>query len=439
MAPTISSETASSLRTYIDTHTTGDKPLLPGAIVHFVNANNETLFSHASSTTSATPASATTLFKVHSLTKIIGAIAFFQLVDRGLVSLDDADTIEKLLPELASKKVLTGYTETENGEKNFHFEDRTAQITPRMLMNHTYGGGHTYFNPLLNTYLASFPDKSWEERNEGSDFYQTLLDSPLLWQPGTKTNYAQGFDWLAVFMERLLKKSLADILRESIFEPLGLTETGYEGQYGSTLASSGTKFWPRSLKTENGFTPIDPLVQEPVEREDAYPKGTHHNYPLGTGLVSTAKDLSRILALLLPQNAGVDPLSGTRILTAPSVAEITSPQLPSALRNDSRIVPTAIPFLIIPGDLQAAHVDPEGSFGLGCAVQGEQRVLSDGKVGRSKGSVYWYGAANTEFWVDGEKGIVGVVEGNFFPWNEGGWLEFVAGVEGRVYEGLGGV
>jgi methyl acetate hydrolase len=52
--------------------------------------------------------------------------------------------------------------------------------------------------------------------------------------------------------------------------------------------------------------------------------------------------------------------------------------------------------------------------------------------------VYWYGAANTEFWVDGESGIVVFVNGNFYPWNDEAWMEFVAGVEGRVYEGLEG-
>jgi hypothetical protein len=81
-------------------------------------------------------------------------------------------------------------------------------------------------------------------------------------------------------------------------------------------------------------------------------------------------------------------------------------------------------------------VDPEGSFGLGCGVQGAERVLADGSRGRGKGSVYWYGAANTEYWVDVERGVVVYVNGNYYPWNEEAWTKFVAGVEKRVYEGL---
>jgi len=47
-----------------------------------------------------------------------------------------------------------------------------------------------------------------------------------------------------------------------------------------------------------------------------------------------------------------------------------------------------------------------------------------------------FGAANTEFWVDGEKGIVVLLEGNYFQWNDDAWLKFVAGVEARIYDGL---
>jgi hypothetical protein len=80
--------------------------------------------------------------------------------------------------------------------------------------------------------------------------------------------------------------------------------------------------------------------------------------------------------------------------------------------------------------------DPHGSYGFACAVQGGRRELASGKRGRGAGSVYWYGMANAEYWVDGEAGVVVFVNGNFFPWNDEAWVEFVAGVEELVYEGL---
>lgn len=358
-----------------------------------------------------------------------------QLVERRLISLDDSSIIGELLPELASKKILTGFKE-ENGKRVPVLIDQEKHITPRMLMNHTYGGGHSYFNPLLNEYLK----EGWEKRNEAADPHQTVLDSPLLWQPGTHTNYGQGFDWLAVLIERVTKRSLAEYLQENIFNLLGLKSMGYEETYGGNVTSqpeSKKIFWPRSFKQPDGtFVPLDPPVLEKVERDAAWPEGKYHTSPLGTGLVSSAADFAHLLTILSPSNNGVDPVTGHRLLSASSIREITSPQLPPHLRNDSRNVPSAIPGMIFPANLQAPNMDPEGSFGLGCGIQGEDRKLEDGKRGRSKGSVYWYSANNVEYWVDREKGIVLVVVGNYFPWNEESWVSFVAGVEGRVYEGL---
>ena len=50
--------------------------------------------------------------------------------------------------------------------------------------------------------------------------------------------------------------------------------------------------------------------------------------------------------------------------------------------------------------------------------------------------MYWYGAANTCFWIDGAKGIVAIATCNYFPFMDGGWVRFVEGLEGLVYEGL---
>ncbi|KAH7086828.1 beta-lactamase family protein [Paraphoma chrysanthemicola] len=441
MSPKISNEAIASLREYIDTSTTPSSTtsILPSALVYITDAYNTTLFAHASSSiTPSTPPNAHSISVIQSLTKLVGAIAYLRLVERGLASLDDPALIAKHLPELAAKKVLTGFTTDENGTKHWTFEDRKGDITPRMLLNHTYGGGHTYFNTLLYTY---FQDKvPWTETNEAADTYGTLLASPLLFQPGTKTNYGQGLDWLAVLIERITQQSLASHLAAQIFAPLHMNETGFEpGFGGDVLVRDGNagKFWPRVLRSGDEFVALESNEPDIKTRDDAFPRGEYHTGCLGTGLVSSAADYTRLLAILLPQNGGVDPQTGYRVLRPESVAEITSAQLPAQIQHDSRNVPAsgASP-IILPGILQAPHVDPEGSFGLGCGVQGAERVLAAGSRGRGKGSVYWYGAANTEYWVDVEKGVVVYMNGNYYPWNEESWTKFVAGVEKIVYEGL---
>lgn len=412
-------------------------PVLPAALVHIVDAKNNVLFSHGSS--SDTPPTSSSIAIIQSLSKLVGAIAYMQLVERGLATLDDPTTITTFLPELAAKKVLTGYsTNPETGKKLWRLEERNGEITARMLLNHTYGGGHTYFNKLLLEYIHDLGEGVWAKTNEATDPYGILLASPLLWHPGTHTNYGQGLDWIAVLIERITRKPLHAYLQENIFDPLGLTEIGFEPAFGgavTTLPHNAGKFWPGKMRNGAEFLTLDAAAPDMIRPAAAFPYGEHHAGCLGTGLVASAREYAHLVSVLLPQNAGVDPVSKFRVLSAESVAEIASPQLPAHLRNDSRSLPVsdALPILL-PVDLAAPYLDPDGSYGLGCGVQGADRVLRSGKRGRREGSVYWYGATNCEAWVDGASGIVVAVWGNYYPWNEKAWTDFVAEVEGMIYE-----
>lgn len=105
-----------------------------------------------------------------------------------------------------------------------------------MLLNHTYGGGHTYFNALLLEYIHDLGEGAWAKTNEATDPYGILIASPLLWQPGTHTNYGQGLNWIAMLIERITKKSLHAYLQENIFDPLG-QEIGFEPTYGGAVTA----------------------------------------------------------------------------------------------------------------------------------------------------------------------------------------------------------
>jgi CubicO group peptidase (beta-lactamase class C family) len=438
MAPALSPETVTALRNYVDNATIGTSSTIPGVVLHIVDGQANTLFSHDSSK-SAQP-NGQSIGIIQSLTKLVGAIAFLKLVERGITSLDDPDIIPTHLPELAAKRVLTGYTTDANGKKIWNLEDRDGDITPRMLLNHMYGGGHTYMDQLLFEYFQDQSDIDWTTTNEAADTYGTLLASPLLYQPGTKTSYGQGLDWIAILIERLTKQRLSDYLQSHIFDPLGLRTMGFEPGFGGTSLldpSNAGKFWPRVLRTGDEYLTLDPKIPETITHPDAYPKGSYHTGRLGTGLISSAEDYTHLLTIFLPANAGTDPITGHRLLSPSSIHEISNPQLPAHIQHDSRNIPasSASP-IILPAYLQSALQDPEGSYGLGCGVQGADRVLKGDGRGRRKGSVYWYGAANTEYWIDVEMGIVVFVNGNYYPWNEGVWTEFVAGVEGIVYGGL---
>lgn len=68
-----------------------------------------------------------------------------------------------------------------------------------------------------------------------------------MWQPGTYVNYGQGFEWLAVEIERTIKTDLASHLQENIFDPLELKDIGFEEVYGGDITTrdeSKGRFYP---------------------------------------------------------------------------------------------------------------------------------------------------------------------------------------------------
>jgi CubicO group peptidase (beta-lactamase class C family) len=72
------------------------------------------------------------VFWIASGTKIITAVAFMQLVERGRARLDDADQVDEVLPELKSLKVLQGFT----NEGDPILVEQRRRITLRMLITH---------------------------------------------------------------------------------------------------------------------------------------------------------------------------------------------------------------------------------------------------------------------------------------------------------------
>lgn len=63
-----------------------------------------------------------------SCTKLVTSIACMQLVEKGVLSLDDADQLERLCPELKDVKVV---------DENGALTEKRGRITLRMLLSHT--------------------------------------------------------------------------------------------------------------------------------------------------------------------------------------------------------------------------------------------------------------------------------------------------------------
>ena len=126
-----SSEATDRIKTVLDDACADKDKSLPGVVGVVIGRDGKELFAHAAGKRgygSSEPMSLDTIFWIASCTKMITGIACMQLVEQGKLSLDDADQVEKLCPELQELKVM---------QPNGSFVAKERGITLRMLLSHT--------------------------------------------------------------------------------------------------------------------------------------------------------------------------------------------------------------------------------------------------------------------------------------------------------------
>lgn len=104
-------------------------------MAHVVNRSGDEIFSHASGKRghdTEEPMTMETVFWIASCTKMVTGIACMQLVEQGVLKLDDPDLVDKLCPEIKDVKILKGFEK----DKPILVE-KNNRITLRMLLSHT--------------------------------------------------------------------------------------------------------------------------------------------------------------------------------------------------------------------------------------------------------------------------------------------------------------
>ena len=96
-----------------------------------------------------------------------------QLIEQGILNLDDGEQTEGLCPELKSLKVL---------QPDGSLKEKIRPITLRMLLCHTAGFGYSFFNERLREW--SYPAGIDEFSGRIED-----VNMPLLFQPGEGWEY----------------------------------------------------------------------------------------------------------------------------------------------------------------------------------------------------------------------------------------------------------
>ncbi len=308
---------------------------------------------------SGRPMQTDTIFQIASMTKPVTSVGALLLLEDGRLLLDDP--VSRHLPELGGLQVAL-----EQPDGSIRTEPARREMTVRDLLRHTSGLTYGFFG-------SSAVDRLYAERGVGRDdrtlagTVRKLSELPLRHHPGEHWEYGVSTDVLGRLIEVVSGQPLDAFLREHLFEPLGMRDTGFEVPAGS-LDRLATTY----VERDGELRPVGPRTPsgEPV----TYLSG-------GGGLYSTAGDYLRFAQMLLDLGRAGD----RRILSRKTVELMTSDHL---------------------GEIPGLWVYPGHGFGLGVAVR---REPGEGDWLGSEGEYLWAGASGVLFWVDPQESLVAIM------------------------------
>src|SRR5258705_2793048 len=172
---------------------------------------------------SKTPITDKTIFRLSSLTKAITSVVAMQLIQDGKIKLDEP--VSKYIPSFANMKVGVE-KKAEDGTKTLELVPLTRPITILDLMRHTSGITYGFYGTSL--VRKAYKDATISAGEfDLAEFAERIAKLPLHNQPGALWQYGHSSDMLARVMEIVSGKSLLEIEKEKLLDPLGMTDTGF--------------------------------------------------------------------------------------------------------------------------------------------------------------------------------------------------------------------
>ncbi|MDB2673217.1 beta-lactamase family protein [Flavobacteriaceae bacterium] len=337
-----------------------------------------------------------TWFRIWSMSKIITISILLDLVEDGLVRLDDP--IEKYIPEFKDLKVAVAnngqsiatyareYFKNSSGFSGDYVNnvaiseatcpirvvDNENTITVLDLINHQAGFYYatTPFK-CLNELLA---EEDFNAMTTNQEIINAMAKMPLVMHAGTEDFYGTNTTVLGFVAERATGKSLNELLNERIKIPLGIKGLRYKKTASIDLLPT--------------FSGKDSLLRKATKGELDIMGANVPNYEKGNqiflggeGMIGTANGYADFLRMLM--NHG--KLNGHRFLNEASVKDMYAPH--SQLDNDW------------------------GYNGYNLWVTSEKQLeLGYGDAGLWTGGGY----EQTHFWVDPKRKFVGVIMTQMF-------------------------
>jgi CubicO group peptidase (beta-lactamase class C family) len=314
------------------------------------------------------------IFRIYSMSKPITAVALMMLVEEGLIGLDDA--VHSHIPAWKNLGVYTSGTPSLLPDVPPSFLTTPALRPMKVIDLATHTSGLTYGFMMRTAVDAAYRKAKVTDRQTPGGL-QAMIDQlaeiPLDFSPGTAWNYSVSIDVLGYLIEKLSDMSFGEFLRTRLFEPLGMSDTG---------------FYVPSDKTERFTCCYQPETEgRGLKLQDDARESTYATPPLlesgGGGLVSTAHDYLRFCRMML--NGGT--LDGVQILSPKTVALFSLNYLPEG---------GEVADMALPGMFSESSYGGVG-FSLGCGVNVD---VAKTRLPGSVGEYFWGGAAATAFWID---------------------------------------
>jgi CubicO group peptidase (beta-lactamase class C family) len=310
---------------------------------------------------SKAPITDQTIFRLFSMTKAITSVVAMQLIDEGKLALEDP--VAKYIPSFANVKVGVE-KKADDGTKTLELVPPNRPPTVLDLMRHTSGITYGFYGDSLvrKTYAAA---NLYAGDFDLAEFAERIAKLPLHDQPGSLWQYGHSTDVLARIMEIVSGKSLLEVEKEKLLDPLGMRDTG--------------------------FFVTDPekqkLIAQPVPNDSDFRVGRENRPDVpkkwesaSGGMVSTMSDFARFAQMLLDGGK----FEGKTYLSPKTFELMTTDHVGpgSGVGRD---------YFYFPGD--------GFGFGLGLAVRtdpGNAKPPPPGSLGELK----WDGASGCYFVID---------------------------------------
>ncbi len=329
-----------------------------------------------------------TIFRIYSMTKAIVTAGAMMLWEEKKFGLDDP--LSRHLPEYRNPKVWT-----EKGEV-----PAKREVTIRDLMRHTAGMvyGQSGSTPVHRATEKALGFKNGFPMETLATSSKKFGAAPLLFHPGDDWVYGVSIDVLGRLIEVKSGLPLDRFLKERIFKPLDMKDTGFfvPGSKVDRFAANYTTDKKGRLGLRD-----DPRKSRYLQNP-AFLSG-------GGGLTSTTRDYARFLQMI----ASGGQLHKTRLLRKKTVALMTRNHVPE------KAMPIAF------GEQERHGI----GFGLGFAVR--TATSSWDSAGRL-GEYGWGGAASTHYWTSPKDKLVVVTMEQTMPYDF--LLEFA--LKGVIYNAI---